>query len=44
MLFNINIVKLIEKHPSLKKSSVTLNFFERFFKDIKEICKESEFM
>ena len=41
IIFKINCFKLIEKHPQLKKSSVTLTFLKNYFKDIKEICEEN---
>ena len=41
ILFKINIFKLIQKHPKLMKSSVTLMFLKNYFKDIKQICKEN---
>ena len=40
-IFNINIVKLVEKCKKMVKSSVTLNFLKRYYKDIKTICKEN---
>ena len=39
--FKINLFKLIEKHPKLLKSSVSLTFLKNYFKDIKQICKEN---
>ena len=41
IVFKIKVFKLIEKHPKLMKSSVTLTFLKNYFKDIKEICKEN---
>ena len=41
IVFKINLFKLIEKHPKLLKSSVTLTFLKNYFKDIKQICKEN---
>ena len=41
IVFKINLFKLIEKHPKLLKSSVTLTFLKNCFKDIKQICKEN---
>ena len=41
IVFKINLLKLIEKHPKLSKSSVTLTFLKNYFKDIKQICKEN---
>ena len=40
IVFIINIFKLIEKHPRLMKSSVTLTFLKNYLKDIKKICEE----
>ena len=34
IVFKINVFKLIEKHPKLMKSSVTLRFLKNHFKDI----------
>lgn len=41
MIFKINLIKLIDKHPKLMKSSVTLGFLKTYFKDIKEIRGEN---
>ena len=41
IIFRIKIVKLIQKHPKLMKSSVTSSFLKNYFKDIKEICREN---
>ena len=41
MMFNINIVKLIDKYPKLMKSSVTLGCLKNYLKDIKQICNEN---
>ena len=41
IVFKINLLKLIEKHLKLSKSSVTLTFLKNYFKDIKQICKEN---
>ena len=35
MIFKINVFKLIQKYPGLKKSSVTLKFLKNYFEDIK---------
>ena len=40
IVFKINVFKLIEKHPKLMKSSITLTFLKNYFKDIKKICDE----
>ena len=37
-IFKINIVKLIDKHPKMVKSSMTLGFLKNYYKDFKEIC------
>ena len=44
-ILKINIFKLIDKHPKLMKSSVTLGFLKNYIKDVKQICRErsSEF-
>ena len=39
IIFKINLFKLIEKHPKLMKSSVTLTSLKNYFKYIKQICK-----
>ena len=36
-----NNFKLIEKHPKLIKSSVTLTFMKNYLKDIKKVCKKN---
>ena len=41
IVFKINVFKLIEKHPKLMKSSVTLTFLKNYFKDIRQICEEN---
>ena len=41
IIFEINIFKLIDKYPKLKKSSITLIFLKNYFKDIKQIYKEN---
>ena len=41
VIFKINIVKLIDKHPKLMKSSVTLGFLKTCYKNIKHICNEN---
>ena len=40
VIFKINIFKLIDKHPKLMKSSTTLRVLKRYYKDIKQICKD----
>ena len=41
IIFEIKILKLINKHPKVKNSSVSLNFFKNYLKLIKEICEEN---
>ena len=41
VIFKINIVKLIDKHPILMESSVTLGFLKNYYKDITQICNEN---
>ena len=37
----MNIVKLIDKHPKIKNSLLSLHFLKNYSKMIKEICKEN---
>ena len=41
IIFKINLLKLIEKHPKLMKSLVKLTFLKNYFKYIKQIYKEN---
>ena len=41
IILKINLFKLIEKHPKLMKSSVTLTFLKNYFKYIKQISKKN---
>ena len=41
IIFKINIVKLIDKHPKLRESPVILGFLKNYYKDIKQICNEN---
>ena len=41
MIFKINVVKLIDKHSKLMKSSVTLGLLKNYYKDIKQICNKN---
>ena len=41
IIFKTNIFKLIDKHPKLIKSSVTLGFLKNYNKDIKKTCNEN---
>ena len=40
--FKMNLTKILDRFPKLKKSSMSLYFFKGYAKSIKEICKESE--
>ena len=40
--FKLNLLKLLDRYPKLKKSSLILNFQKNFFKTIKEVCKENK--
>ena len=42
MIFKINVFKLCKKYPKLLKSSIGLEFFKSYHKDIKAICEEYE--
>ena len=41
IVFKINVFKLIEKHPGLIKSSVTISFLKNYLKDIRQICQKN---
>ena len=41
MIFKISIFNLIDKHPKLMKSSVTLGFLKNCYKDIKQLRNEN---
>ena len=41
IIFNINIVKLIDKHPKLRKSSLRLGILKNYYKNIKQTCNEN---
>ena len=41
MIIKINVFKLISKYTKLKISSVTLNFFKNYLKDIKKVCEDN---
>ena len=41
IIFKTYIVKMVDKYPKLKNSSLSLNFLKMYFKDIKGICKEN---
>ena len=40
-ILKIKFLKISEKYPRLKNSSLSLNFSKDYLKTIKEICKES---
>ena len=42
IIFKINILKLIDKHPGLMKSSATLSFLKNYLKDIRQIFRKNE--
>ena len=39
--FKIKLVKRLNKYPKIKSSSLSLIFFKKYAKIIKEVCKES---
>ena len=41
VIFKINIVKLVKKHPKIKNPSLSLGFSKNYFKLIKQICQEN---
>ena len=41
IILKIIILKLIDKHPKLMKSSKTLGFLKNYYKDINQICNEN---
>ena len=41
VIFKTDLFKLLEKHPKLIKSSVTLMFLKNYFKYVKQIHKEN---
>ena len=41
IVFKINIFKLIEKYPKLKRSLVTLTFLKNYLKEIKKVYEEN---
>ena len=41
ILFKINIVKLTNKHPKIKNSSLSFSLLKNYFKSIREICEEN---
>ena len=42
IICKINVFKLCKKHSKLLKSSIDLEFFNNYHKDIKAICEENE--
>ena len=42
IIFKINVYKLSEKYPKLLRSSIGLEFFKNYHKDIKAVCEENE--
>ena len=41
IVFKIALSKLIDKYPKIKNSSLSLHYFKKHLKLIKEVCKES---
>ena len=41
IILKINRLKLINNHPKIKNSSLSLNILKIYLKVIKEICEES---
>ena len=39
--YELNLLKVLEKHSKQEKSSLALNISKNYFKAKKEICKES---
>ena len=39
-IFKINIVKLIDKHPKIKNSSLSLHLLKNYLKMVKKICEK----
>ena len=40
-LYEIYLIKLINKHPKIKNASVSLDYLKNYFKLIKEICEKN---
>ena len=40
-MFEIALNKLIDDYPKIKNSSLSLHYFKKHFKIIKEVCKEN---
>ena len=43
IVLKIALNKLIDKYPKIKNSSLSLHYFKKHLKSIKEVCKESGF-
>ena len=41
IVFKIALCKLIDEYPKIKNSSLSLHYFKKHLKLIKEVCKES---
>ena len=41
IIFKLNLFRLLDKYPGLRKSSVTLSFMKNYFNDVNQICKMS---
>ena len=41
IVFQINIFKLINKHPRLMKSAVTLSILKNYLKDVRQTCPKN---
>ena len=40
IVLKIALVKLINEYPKLKISSLSLHYFKKYFKTIREVCKD----
>ena len=40
IVFKIALVKLINEYPKLKISSLSLHYFKKYLKTIREVCKD----
>ena len=41
IVFKIALFKLINNYPKVKNSSLSLHYFKKYLKTIREICKEN---
>ena len=41
IMFKIALSKLIDDYPKIKNSSLSLHYFKKHLKMIKEVCKEN---